>query len=185
MLFLILFSFIAIGQVQADTYKIDASHSSVAFKIRHLVGNVKGSFSDFSGEVIYNKDDISKSSVKASIASKSIDTNNEKRDSHLKNEDFFNVEKFPKITFVSKRIEGNKIIGDLSMHGITKEVVLDAEVSGVMKDPWGKTRAGFSATAIINRNDFGVSYNKLMEAGGLMLGENVSIELEIEAVLQE
>lgn len=172
--------------IAADTYIIDKDHSSATFIIRHLVGRVNGSFSDIRGKIIFDEKKLSKSSVETTIKTESIDTKVEKRDNHLKSPDFFETEKFPDITFVSKKIKGKgkkfKIPGILSIRGIEKLVTLDADFNGITKDPWGNTRAGFAASTKINRKDFGLTWNKALEAGGFMVGDEVAINLEIEAI---
>jgi len=165
----------------AATYEIDPSHSSVSFKIRHLVGTVRGGFMKFNGTIEMNPEDLTQSNVFANIEVSSIDTGVQDRDDHLRGSDFFDVEKYPVITFKSKRVEGGKLIGDLTMHGVTKEVELDYEYNGTAKDPWGATRAGFSATLVIDRKEFGINYNKALDQGGFLLGDEVTIEIDIEA----
>jgi len=167
---------------RAAVYEIDASHSSVRFKIRHLVSKVTGEFGRFSGMINFDEDNINNSTVKAVIEADSIDTNNTKRDDHLRNKDFFEVETYPEIVFLSERVEAGKLIGNLTLHGVTREVVMDLEQHGVAQDPWGNTRAGFTASTTIDRKEFGIVYNKTMDQGGLLLGEDVAIEIEIEAI---
>lgn len=168
---------------RAEEYQIDAAHSQAGFKIRHLVAKTSGVFSQFQGSIELNEADITQSSVKAVLQTASIDTNNADRDNHLRGADFFDAEKYPEITFVSKKVEADKITGDLTMHGVTKEVVLDYQFSGTGMDPWGNKRAGFSATTKIKRADFGINFNKTLDQGGVMLGEEVEISLEIEAMM--
>jgi polyisoprenoid-binding protein YceI len=175
--------------LRAETYEIDASHSQVGFRIKHLVGKVPGRFTGFSGTIDYTPGKPATWKVDAKIDPATINTDNEKRDGHLKAADFFDVEKFPEMTFKSTKVtdvkgEAAKLHGDLTMHGVTKAVVLDLEIGGTTKDPWGNTRAGFSATGTINRKDFGITFNKTLDTGGLMLGEDVAISLDIEAVLK-
>ena len=174
---------------QASTWKIDPDHSNVGFKVRHLmVSNVKGSFEKFSGSVEINEKDITKSHVSVSIDTASVNTNVQKRDGHLKSADFFDVAKYPTMTFVSKKVvsagkDKLKVTGDLSLHGVTREVVLDVEGPAVeSKDPWGNYRSGVVATTKINRKDFGLLYNAALETGGVAVGEEVAITLEIEMI---
>jgi polyisoprenoid-binding protein YceI len=178
-----------IAQTDANTYKIDTSHSSVGFKIRHLVGRVPGVFGDFAGTIEMNPDNLGAASAKVTIQAASIDTRNEDRDNHLRNEDFFDVKKFPTITYESTKVVGSgekfQVEGNLTMHGVTKPVTLDVEVLGVGPDPWGNTRIGFEATATINRKDFGISWNRALDAGGFILGEEVEISLAIEGVAEK
>ena len=175
--------------VRADAYEIDASHSQVGFRIKHLVGKVPGRFTKFAGTVEYTPGKPETWKVVATIDPASINTDNEKRDGHLKSADFFDVAKHPEMSFKSTKVagvkgDGAKLHGELTMHGVTKPVVLDLELGGTTKDPWGNTRAGFTATGTINRKDFGIVWNKTLDTGGLMLGEEVLISLDIEAVLK-
>ncbi len=170
-------------------WEFDYAHSSVDFTIRHmLVSKVRGRFAKWSGNLQIDENDYAASSFDVSIEVASIDTNEAQRDGHLRSGDFFEVEKFPNMTFTSKRVEpkgGEHLVvtGDLSLRGVTKEIVLDVERGGIVpKDPWGKRRAGFVATKI-NRKDFGLTFNQTLDHGGLALGEEVSITLEIEATL--
>lgn len=182
--FIILFGiFLTLSfNVFAGTYEIDNSHSNVGFKITHFVSNVKGNFESFKGTVEFDEAAPATSSVSVSIDTRTINTSNAKRDEHLRNPDFFDAEKYPQITFTSTKVDSGKITGNLTMHGVTKEVVLDYAFNGTATDPWGGERAGFSATTEIDRKDFGITFNKVLDNGGLMLGEKVKIEIEIEAV---
>jgi polyisoprenoid-binding protein YceI len=170
------------------TYEIDPVHSSVHFSVRHMmVSSVRGEFSKLSGVIKYDPQNPANSSVEATIDASSINTRDPQRDAHLKSADFVDVEKFPVITFRSKRIEaqqgGGKITGDLTVHGVTREVTLDVEgPTPEIKDPWGKQRIGASATAKVNRKDFGLTWNQALEAGGLLVGDEVKGNIEIEAV---
>lgn len=171
----------------ADTFAIDKTHSSILFAVKHMViSKVKGEFVDYAGTIQYDAADVTKSSVEVTIKTASIDTKDEKRDEHLRNPDFFDAEKFPEITFESKRVEKSKdgfvAIGDLTMHGVTKEITIPFEITGVIKDPWGNTRMGVSAELELNRQDYGVSWSQKMDAGGLIVGDDVEIEIEIEAI---
>ena len=173
----------------ASTWTIDPDHSNVGFKVKHLmVSNVKGSFEKFTGSVDINDKDITKSKVEVSIDTNSITTNLQKRDEHLRSADFFDVAKYPTMTFVSKKVakagkDKLKVTGDLTLHGITKEVVLNVEgPSKESKDPWGNTRKGATATTKINRKDFGLTWNAALETGGVVVGEEVTITLEVEMI---
>lgn len=173
----------------ASTWNIDPEHSNVGFKVRHLmVSNVKGSFEKHTGTVEINDKDITKSKVQISIDTASINTSVKKRDEHLRSPDFFDVAKFPAMTFVSKKVvkagkDKLKVTGDLSIRGVTREVVLDVEgPSAESKDPWGTIRRGASASTTINRKDFGLTWNKALETGGVVVGDEVTIGLEIEMV---
>jgi polyisoprenoid-binding protein YceI len=173
----------------ASTWTIDPDHTNVGFKVRHLmVSNVKGSFEKHTGTVDINDKDITKSRVEVTIDTNSINTNVQKRDEHLRSADFFDVARFPTMTFVSKKVaragkDRLKVTGDLTLHGVTREVVLDVEpISRESKDPWGNLRRGTTATTKINRKDFGLVWNKALETGGVAVGEEVVITLEIEMI---
>lgn len=172
----------------AATYEIDPAHSHVSFKVRHLgISNVSGEFLKFQGSFNFDEKDMKSSSVEASIDVPSIDTNIAKRDTHLKSCDFFCTDQFPTMTFKSKKVEPGsgkefKIVGDLTLHGVTKEVVLDAEHTGSMSDPKLGERAAFSATTALNRKDFGLKWNNLTETGGIVVGDEVKVTLEIEGI---
>ncbi len=173
--------------VQAAEYSIDPTHSSIGFKIRHLVSQTKGQFTDFAGTFQYDPKSPAKASVNAVIQAKSINTQNEKRDGHLRNADFFDVEKFPTLTFKSSSAKSTgpgklEIAGTLTMHGVSNPVVLNVEGGEVIKTSWGDTRTGFTATTTVNRKDFGIAYNTAMDTGGMMLGDDVKIEIEIEGI---
>jgi polyisoprenoid-binding protein YceI len=178
--------------LKADTitWKIDPVHSRVQFSVQHLViSEVTGRFKEFDASLVQTKDDLSDSKLTATVMTKSIDTDNDRRDGHLKSADFFDAEKYPEISFVSKSFvktgkDTYKITGDLTMRGVTKEVVLDAKFNGQIKDPAGNIKSGFSAKTTINRIDYGVKWNKTLEAGGLLVGENVDITLYAELVKQ-
>jgi polyisoprenoid-binding protein YceI len=171
----------------AAPWNIDADHSSVGFKVRHMmISNVKGDFGKVSGVVDIDDKDLTKSKVEVSIETASISTGVAKRDEHLKGADFFDVAKYPAMTFVSQKVKkaGNgklKVTGLLTLHGITKEVVLDVEgPTNASKDPWGNIKRGATATAKINRKDYGLTYNAALESGGVLVGEEITIALEIE-----
>ena len=173
----------------AATYEIDAAHSSVGFKVKHLVvSNVRGAFNSFNVEEMeFDGEDPANWKVSATIDAASIDTGNQDRDDHLRGEDFLNVAEFPQIKFVSVGIQPSEdglyaMHGDLTMHGVTKRIVLDLEHNGTIEDPWGGTRSGFTATGEIDRRDFGLTWNKAIEAGGVVVGDEVKITLEIEAI---
>lgn len=175
------------ASVQAAVYDIDVSHSSVEFKIKHMLSKTRGNFEDFKGTVEYEAGKPDAWKADAVIQLKSVNTSNKDRDNHLRGADFFDVEKYPEMTFKSTKISGTtettaKLEGLLSLHGVEKPVTLDLEILGVTKDPWGNTRAAFTATGKINRKDFGIVYNKVLDNGGVMLGEEVDITIEIEAI---
>ncbi len=175
--------------LSAETWNIDADHSAIGFKIRHMmVSNVKGSFPAFSGTVQIDDKDITRSKVEVSIETASISTNISKRDEHLRRADFFDVAKYPLMTYVSTKVEKAgqgrlRVAGNLTLHGVTREVILEVEgPTAAFKDPWGNIRRGASATAKLNRKDFGLNWNAVIESGGVLVGDEVSIELELEMI---
>ena len=171
-------------------WNIDVAHSSIQFTVSHMViSEVAGRFQDFSGNIVTNNPDFSGASVNVNIKAASITTSDEKRDAHLKSADFFDVEKFPEASFVSKSMtktgDGTyQIVGTLTMHGIAKDVVLDAKFKGSAKSPWGQNIAAFRATTKINREDWGLKWNKALEAGGFLVGQEVELTLTVELVQQ-
>jgi polyisoprenoid-binding protein YceI len=171
---------------QAITYTIDPAHSTAGFKVRHLmVANVRGEFSKVTGTVVIDASVPENSKLEAHIDASTIHTRDEQRDAHLKSADFLDVEKFPEITFVSNKITGAdgewKVTGDLTIHGVTKEVTLDVEgPAPEAKDPWGNVKTGASAATKISRKDFGMVFNMALETGGVMVGDEISITLEVE-----
>ena len=174
---------------RAATWELDPAHSTIGFAIRHMmISTVRGQFRTFTGKATGDPKTPDTAQIEATIDVGSIDTANEKRDGHLKSPDFFDVAKFPTITFKSKKIVAAgagkaKVTGDLTLHGVTKEVVLDVEgPTQVIKDPMGNTRAGAHATTKIDRKDFGIVYDKTMDGGGLMVGNEVEITIDVEAV---
>ena len=174
----------------ASTWNIDPSHSAIAFSVRHLVvSKTRGRFLKWSGQIRFDPDEPAASSVDVTIDPASLDTAEPQRDAHLRSADFFDVEKFPTASFRSTKVEGlagdrYRITGNLTLHGVTKAVVLDATYEGSGKDPWGGERAGFVASTSIDRRDFGLEWNKALETGGLLVGEKVELTLEVEAVKQ-
>jgi len=183
------FAMSGITHSQDGVYMIDSAHSQVIFKVKHLaISTVTGSFDQFEGSYKFDAENIDGSSVETTIVASSINTNDEERDEHLASKDFLDVEKFPNIVFKSKeikKIEGKKfqIVGDLTIHGVTKEVTLDAVYEGhIASDPWGKERTAFIANGTINRKDFGMTWNKALELGGFVVGDEVRITLEVEGI---
>ncbi|HYO65636.1 MAG TPA: YceI family protein [Archangium sp.] len=170
----------------AAEFVIDSAHSAANFSVKHMmVSNVRGSFSKVSGTANIDEKDITRSTVEAVIDATTINTNEPKRDEHLRNADFFDTAKYPTITFKSTKVEqagqNLKVTGDLTMHGVTKPVVLDVEgFTTEAKDPWGNTKRGGVATTKVNRKDFGLGWNKALETGGVVVGEEVSITLDLE-----
>jgi len=176
--------------VFAGTYDVDVSHSHVGFSVKHMViTNVKGNFKNYTGSFEFDEKTKTFSSIHAVIQVASIDTDNVKRDNHLRDADFFDAAKFPEMTFdfKSATVDGDDIAvtGNLTIKGITKPVILKGEYSGSVKGPWGKNRVGFSATAKIKRTDFGLTWNKVLESGGLVVGDKIKILLDVEGILRE
>ena len=173
----------------AATYQIDPIHSQVEFTVDHLVVfKVNGAFNEYQGEIVADSASKSLTSAKAEIKVASIDTREPKRDGHLLSPDFFDAENHPLMTFTSKRVEGSgddiTVVGDLTIRGTTKEVTLKGSYRGENTDPWGNVRAGFSASTVINRHDYGLSWNKALETGGFVVGDDVTIRLEVQGVRQ-
>jgi len=171
-----------------NNWNIDTAHSGINFSVRHMVvSKVRGHFAKFSGTLAIDDADLTRSSVDVTIDASSIDTGTAQRDEHLRSADFFDVAQFPTLRFRSKRIEkvGKvqfRVIGDLTIRDVTREVPLDVEYGGRGKDPWGNERAGFAAKAAIDRKDFGLQWNQALETGGLLVGDKVEIDLDIQAV---
>lgn len=170
------------------TWTIDAAHTSVEFAVRHLmITTVKGRFAEVDGTVKSDDTDPAKGEVDITINAASIDTREPQRDTHLRSADFFDVEKHPTLTFRSKRIENVKgeqftLVGDLTMHGVTREVALDVTSEGRAKDPWGGERAGFTATTKVKRSEFGLTWNQVLETGGLAVSDDIRISIDVELV---
>jgi polyisoprenoid-binding protein YceI len=180
--------FAADAKVAEGNYKIDVAHSKVGFEISHLVvSTVEGKFTDFEGMIVVDPK-LEKSKVDITIKSASIDTANADRDKHLKSADFFDTGKYDKLVFKSKKITGTpealKVAGDLTMHGVTKPVTLDAKYTGAVKDPWGNERIAFKASTKVSRKDFGLSWSKMVEAGPVV-GDEVTIDLKVEAIKEK
>jgi polyisoprenoid-binding protein YceI len=172
----------------AGTWNIDPVHSSVGFQIRHMFSKVNGSFTEYSGTISYDPDNPENSSIEVVIVAASITTNNEKRDGHLQSEEFFWVEENPEITFKSTKVtqKGDMHMNEglLTMRGKENPAVLEAEFLGSGMDAWGNNRGGFSATTKVDRKEWGITYNKTLDKGGALLGDEVTITLEISALLQ-
>ena len=170
-------------------WQIDPAHSTAELAIRHMmVTTVKGHISAVEGSITLDENDLTKSSVAVVLDASSIDTRDPKRDDHLRSADFLDVQQFPTITFASTRIEheadGYRIVGDLTLHGVTRETVLGAAFEGRQRDPWGSERAGFTAEGVIDRRDFGLVWNQPLPTSGVLLGNDVRVSIEMEAVLQ-
>jgi polyisoprenoid-binding protein YceI len=173
----------------AATYQLDPVHSSIQFKIRHLtVSNVTGTFNKIKGSATMEGEDPATLKIEVAIEAASVDTGNEKRDQHLRTPDFLDVAKYPTITFVSKKVvKGDpgkmKITGDLTIHGVTREITVDLEgPTSEVKDPWGGFRRGATGTARIDRRDFGITWNTALDSGGMLVGNEVTIYVEVEWV---
>lgn len=174
--------------MKTTKWAIDPTHSEITFKVKHLmISNVKGEFRTFQANI--DGEDFTNSTISANIDASSISTNNDDRDTHLKSPDFFEVEKYPEITFVSKSIkkvddDEYQLVGDLTIKGTTKEITLDTEFGGFMKDPYGNEKVGFSINGKLNRKDFGLNWNAALEAGGVMVGNEIKINAEVQFVKQ-
>jgi polyisoprenoid-binding protein YceI len=173
--------------VATRTYTVDQSHSEVHFQVRHLLTKVRGRFSTFEGDIEYDAVAPERSSARFSIQAASIDTNEPRRDAHLRSADFFESATYPTLTFVSRGIErrsddGFTVHGNLTIHGVTKPVALAATLLGIAKDPWGNERLAMEAETTIDRKDFGLNWNAALETGGFLVGDDVKIELQLQAV---
>ena len=175
------------GAATKTTWKLDPSHTLVEFSAKHLmITTVKGRITDVEGTIVSDEKNPGNSSVEATLKAVSIDTRTDQRDQHLRSADFLNAEQFPEIRFRSTRIEGDKesfkLTGDLTIRDVTRPITLDVQFEGRTKDPWGGDRIGFSATGKIDRRDFGLTWNQALETGGVVVGNDVKISLEVEAV---
>ena len=172
---------------KTTTYSIDKKHSDVTFLVRHLLTRVRGRFADFDGTIDFDEERPQQSSVSFTIQANSIDTNEKDRDAHLRSADFFEVEKYPTLTFRSTEIKTDgeneyDLVGDLTIHGVTRRVSFDAAFLGKAKDPWGNDRIAFEAETTVNRKDFGLHWNAALETGGFLVGDDVKISLSLQAV---
>lgn len=172
------------------SWTLDPQHGSIEFAVRHMVvSTVKGRFRDFTIEALIDEDDLARSSGRVSIRTGSVDTHEEKRDAHLRSPDFFDSERYPDMVFEVTRIEGAEgefqVIGDLTIKDVTREVTLDAEVTGPIADPWGAKRLGISASGRLNRKDFGLVWNVVTETGGLLVADDVRLSVEAEFVFAQ
>lgn len=175
-------------------WRLDPAHTQVEFKAKHMmITTVRGRFGDMSGAVVVDEENPESSQVEVEIDARSIDTRSSDRDTHLRSEDFLDVENHPKITFHSTRVEGAhaeagdefRVVGDLTIRGETREVTLDARYEGRGTDPWGGARAGFSASTTIDRRDWGLTWNQALETGGILVSNDLTIELHVQAVQEE
>lgn len=170
----------------ARTYQIDKAHSDVAFQVRHLLSKVRGRFTDIDGSVTFDEAQPERSSAELTVKTASVHTGQADRDTHLRSADFFDVEQFPTLTFKSRQVaqagDGRyDVTGDLTIHGVTREVVLPAEYLGRATDPWGNDKLAFDIELTINRKDFGLSWNAALETGGFLVGDEVKITIAIQA----
>ena len=169
-------------------WTIDPGHSNIEFAVRHLmITTVKGRFTEVQGTVVLDEADPASSSAEITVATASVDTREPQRDAHLRSADFFEVDRYPTLTFRSKRLEryskrGFTLVGELTIHGISREVALEVTSEGRSKDPWGGERAGFSAATKIKRSDFGLTWNQLLEAGGLAVSDDVRITIDVQLI---
>jgi polyisoprenoid-binding protein YceI len=182
---------IPVPSARGSNWKIDPAHSHVEFSVRHLmISTVKGAFGDVRGTVWIDDSNATTALVDITIQVASIDTRQEERDAHLRSADFFDVARFPTITFRSRLVQGNhresefRLVGDLTIRDVTREVVLAVSSEGRLIDPWGAERAGFSAQGKIDRTDFGLTWNQALETGGLLVGNEIKISIEVQAVRQ-
>jgi len=178
----------ASAEVETQTYVVDKTHADVSFMVKHLViSKVRGHFSDFDATLQLDADNKLVSAT-ATIQVTSVDTANEKRDAHLRGEDFFNVDEFSEITFVSKSVETRDgtdvIVGDFTLHGVTKEIALPYELNGPINDPWGNTKIALQAVTTVNRTEYGLTWNAALETGGVVVGEEVEISIDVEFAKQ-
>lgn len=176
--------------IDLERWQIDAGHSGIYFSVRHMVvAKVRGHFSRWSGHIVAPRGQLTHGTVEVVVDTSSIETGVADRDAHLKSADFLDVGRFPEMTFRSLRVEDRggerlRLVGELTLHGVTRELALEVSSAGTAKDPWGNLRAGFSARGQLDRKDFGLIWNQFLEAGGLLVGDRIDLDLEIEAVLQ-
>ncbi len=173
----------------ADQYKIDPAHTNVGFSVQHLmISRVNGSFTDVAGTILHDPADVTKSSVEVTVKTNSITTNNTNRDNHLRSADFFDVEKFPEMTFrsttIRKQGQGYLCVGTLTLHGVSKEVQIPFQIMGTVTDPLGEVRLGVEGQLSLDRKEFGINWNKVLDNGGVAVGNKVNMTLIVEAVKQ-
>jgi polyisoprenoid-binding protein YceI len=171
----------------AETYRVDADHANVDFQVRHFMSQVSGAFNTFEGTIVIDREEPEASSVEFTIQANSIDTNNDRRDEHLRSPDFFDVASHPIITFESTSMtkvgeDSYEVTGDFTMRGVTRSITLPVQVLGEMKDPWGNQRIGFETSTTIDRKEYGVSWNQTLDQGGLILGDDVKVSINLQAV---
>lgn len=174
------------GALQAGVYTIDSTHSNVGFKVKHvMISNVVGKFDTFNGVIEYDEASKTLKNLNGKIDVNSINTANAQRDTHLKSADLFDVAKYTDITFALDKADKEFAYGKLTIHGVTKDVKLALTDNGIVKDPWGNQRVGLELKGTINRKDFGITWNKVLESGGLTVGEEVKLEVELEGILKK
>jgi polyisoprenoid-binding protein YceI len=180
---LVLGSTLLASTLFAGSYNVDTSHSTVGFKIKHLmISNVAGTFDKFTGAFEYDEKKNTLTSLTGNIDVSSVNTANKKRDGHLKSGDLFDAAKYPTINFKVTKIDGEDVYGDFTLKGVTKNIKLELENGGTVKDPWGNNRAAFSLTGKIVRADYGLTYNDVLESGGVVIGETVKLNIEVEGI---
>lgn len=177
----------ATSWAESAHWNVDPEHSTIEFRVAHMVvSKTAGRFMDYVGLVEMDAEAATFKAIEATIKTASVNTNHDKRDAHLRNPDFFDVEKFPTMTYTmksyKKTADGYSAVGDLTLHGVTKEIVLTGTFNGISKDPWGNTRSGFNAEGKLNRKDFGMVWSKMLDSGGLVVGDDVHLHLDIECI---
>lgn len=183
---LVLASILATTALLAGTFNVDKSHSHVGFNVKHMmISNVVGNFKEFEGTINYDEKTKTLHALNGTVKVSSINTENAKRDKHLKEDDFFAISKYPQIKFESVKVQGEELLGKLTIRGVTKEVKFDLENNGVIKDSWGNTRVSLSLEAKINRKDYGLTYNKILEAGGVAISDKVKLIINLEGILKK
>ena len=171
------------GTLFAGTYNLDKSHSHVSFKVKHMmISTVEGQFDKFNGNFVYDEKTKTLISINGTVDANSIDTKVAKRDTDLRSANFFDVTKYPILTFTSTQIKGDKVYGKLTMHGVTKEVIFNLDIAGTITDPWGNIRTGLSLSGSVDRRDYGLKWNKIIEAGGVLVGDKVKIDIGAEGI---
>lgn len=175
--------FLTLTFAQADNYMLDKSHSSVTFKVKHMmISNVNGIFKDFDAVIGFDEKSKKLTKLEGTVIVDSIDTGIEKRDNHLRSDDFFAADKHPKMTFKMTKVGNDTVTGDLTVRGVTKSVTFDLDFGGVATDPWGNERMGFELSGKINRKDYGLMWNKALETGGVLVGDTVKMTIAVEAI---
>ena len=166
-------------------WSIDNAHSEIAFKVKHMmISTVTGHFEDFQATAKTDGENFNNATVEFSAKTASVNTKNTDRDTHLKSDDFFNAEKYPEIKFVSKSFDGEKLIGDLTIRDVTKEITLDVDFNGIAVDPYGQTKAGFEITGEVNRKDFNLTWNAVTEAGSIVVSDKVKLAIDVQFIKQ-